>query len=283
MNTEQGIRYNVLGKARRTSEQYTGVDKRLEQYYSERRKTDADFAREFNADLRRKQAESKTADATKRGVPGVDQTNPAKANNPKVPDATKKPGEEKVVRPQPVKVTSLATGVRGEGLANVLKKAETLMKEGKYTSALDQYDAAEAVTPNNPLITLGRGHAEFGAGFYVRAEGHLRQALTADRALLMGQYDLTAMLGEDRLTRLVSELKDQTTKNQNNSTPLFLLAYIAYNTGHEQQALGYLDLAEQRGGDPGGFFKLLKEHWAAGQRGRSAKPDAGRRRRRSRS
>ena len=276
MNTEQGIRYNVLGKARRTSEQYTELDKRLEQYYSERRKTDADFAREFNADLRRKQAESKTADATKRGVPGVDQTNPANPNNPKVPDGTKKPGEEKVVRPQPVKVTSLATGVRGEGLANVLKKAETLMKEGKYTSALDQYDAAEAVTPNNPLITLGRGHAELGAGFYMRAEGHLRQALTADRALLMGQYDLTAMLGEDRLTRLVSELKDQTTKNQNNSTPLFLLAYIAYNTGHEQQALGYLDLAEQRGGDPGGFFKLLKEHWALPDNGADApKPDAG--------
>jgi tetratricopeptide (TPR) repeat protein len=275
--TEQGIRYNVIGKARRTSEQYAELNKRLDQYYSERRKTDSDFAREFNADLRRKQAaESKTADATKRGLPGTDQTNPVNPNPAN--DAAKKPGadKEKVARPQPVKVTSLSTGVRGEGLANVMKKAETLMKEGKFTSALDQYDAAEAVTPNNPLITLGRGNAELGAGFFARAEGHLRQALTTDRALFMGQYDLTAMLGEERLTKLVSELKDQTTKNQTKSTPLFLLAYIAYNTGHEQQALGYLDLAEQRGGDPGGFFKLLKEHWALPDNGAEApKPDAG--------
>ena len=280
MSTEQGIRYNLLGRARRTSEQYTELDKRLEQYYSELRKTDADFAREFNADLRRKAAETKTADATKRGLPGVDQTNPANPNA-NVPDAGKKPGadkeKEKVVRPQPVKVTSLSTGVRGEGLANVMKKAEALMKEGKFTSALDQYDAAEAVTPNNPLITLGRGHAELGAGFFMRADGHLRQALTADRALLMGQYDLTAMLGEERLTKLVSELKEQTTKDPTKATPLFLLAYIAYNTGHEQQALGYLDLAEQRGGDPGGFFKLLKEHWALPDAGggEAPKPDAG--------
>jgi tetratricopeptide (TPR) repeat protein len=284
VNTEQGMRYNLLGRARRTSEQYTELNKRLDQYYTERRKSDADFAREFNADVaRKKQADAKTADARNGKLAGADATNPA--NPPGGPDAGKKPGgpnapgadadKPKVARPQPVKVATLSAGVRGEGLANVMKKAEALMKEGKYTSALDQYDAAEAVTPNNPLITLGRGHAELGAGFYVRADGHLRQALTTDRALLMGQYDLTAMLGEERLTRLVTELKEQTTKEPGKSTPLFLLAYIAYNTGHEQQALGYLDLAEQRGGDQGGFFKLLKEHWALPDAGNEpAKPDA---------
>jgi tetratricopeptide (TPR) repeat protein len=280
VNTEQGIRDNLLGRARRTSTQYTELNRRLDQYYTERRKTDADFAREFNAEKKRQdEAKAKGAETARGATAG--------ANNPNNPNAPQQPGKQPggpgepgkapaAVRPQPVKVTSLATGVRGEGLANVLKKAETLMKEGKYTSALDQYDAAEAVTPNNPLIWLGRAHAELGAGFFLRADGHLRQALSADHALLMGQYDLTAMLGEDRLTKLVSELKDQANRDTTKSTPLFLLAYIAYNTGHEQQALGYLDLAEQRGGDPGGFFKLLKEHWAlpeAGGAPAGAKPE----------
>jgi tetratricopeptide (TPR) repeat protein len=240
VTTEQGIRYNLLGKAHRTSTQYTELDRRLDQYYTERRKTDADFAREFNADKRRlEQAKAKAPETARGATAGAN--NP---NNPNVPgapggaaDNNKAPGP----RPQPVKVTSLSTGVRGEGLANLLKKAETLMKEGKYSSALDQYDAAEAVTPNNPLIWLGRAHAELGAGFFLRADGHLRQALMTDHALLMGQYDLTAMLGEERLTKLVSELKEQANRETTKSTPLFLLAYIAYNTGHEQQALGYLD------------------------------------------
>jgi tetratricopeptide (TPR) repeat protein len=286
VNTEQGMRYNLLGRARRTSEQYTELNRRLDQYYTERRKTDADFAREFNSEMaRKKEAEKAAADAKRGAVAGVDPTKPSTTppgadtgNKPVVPggaDATERP---KVARPQPVKVTSLSTGVRGEGLANVMKKAESLMREGKYTSAMDQYDAAEAVTPNNPLITLGRGHAELGAGFYVRADGHLRQALATDKALLMGQYDLTAMLGEERLTKIATELKEQTQKDPARSaTPLFLLAYIAYNTGHEQQALGYLDLAEQRGGDANGFFKMLKEHWALPEAGAKepAKPNAG--------
>jgi tetratricopeptide (TPR) repeat protein len=275
VTTEQGIRYNVLGKARRTSTQYTELNRRLDQYYTERRKTDADFAREFNADLsKQRQAEAKAKEAQAARGAAAGANNP---NAPRVPGTGNPPGgaadtqKGPVAKPQPVKVTSLSTGVRGEGLANVLKKAETLMKEGKYTSALDQYDAAEAVTPNNPLIWLGRAHAELGAGFFLRADNHLRQALSTDRALLMGQYDLTAMLGEERLAKLVSELKDQANQDKSKSTPLFLLAYIAYNTGHEQQALGYLDLAEQRGGDPNGFFKLLKEHWALPEAG--AKPE----------
>ena len=283
VSTEQGMRYNLLGRARRTSEQYAELNKRLDQFYSERRKSDADFAREYNADvLKKRQADerAKAEEARRNAVAGLDPTKsgPNTLPNPNSPnpaggrDTPAGADKPRAPRPQPVKVGSLATGVRGEGLANVLKKAEALMKEGKYASALDQYDAAEAVTPNNPLIWLGRGNAELAAGFFMRADGHLRQALATDRALLMGQYDLTAMIGEERLTRIVGELKDQANRDATKATPLFLLAYIAYNTGHEQQALGYLELAEKRGGDAG-FFKLLKDHWALPDGGDAAKPD----------
>src|SRR3712207_7039449 len=58
----------------------------------------------------------------------------------------------------------------------------------------------------------------------------------------------TLFRSEERVGRLASELKEQTVRDATKPTPLFLLAYLAYNTGHEQQALGYLDLAEQRAG-----------------------------------
>ena len=49
------------------------------------------------------------------------------------------------MKPEPVKVESFATGVKAEGLANLLARAEDLMKQGKYITALDQFAAAEAV------------------------------------------------------------------------------------------------------------------------------------------
>jgi tetratricopeptide (TPR) repeat protein len=250
---EQGVRYNLLGAARRTSTQYAELNKRLEQYNTTHPKTDSDYARQFNAEVKaRNDAAEAKAQAGKNN------------NTNTTPDLTHPDKTEKTTgkKPQPLKIKSLAQGVVGEGLSNVLKKAESLMKEGKFASALDQYDAAEAVTPNNPLIWLGKANAELGAGFFKRAEAHLQQAYSTDNALMMGQYDLGAMLGEDRLTKLVSELKDNYSKDKTQSMPLFLLAYIAYNTGHEPQAMAYLDLAEKMGNAQAPFYKSLQQHWS---------------------
>jgi tetratricopeptide (TPR) repeat protein len=264
VNTDQGVRYNVLGAARRTSTQYAELNRRLEQFNADRPKTDADFAREFNTEFKAKRDADKAAAAAKdKAAAGANDL----ATRPRLPGNDAVPGKDDatgVAKPKkaPLKVNTLAQGVVGEGLGNVLKKAEALMKQGKYASALDQYDAAEAVTPKNPLIWLGRANAELGAGFYTRAEAHLKQAFVTDQALLMGQYDLAGMIGEDRLTKLVMDLKELANKDSTQSMPVFLLGYIAYNTGHEPQALAYLDLAEKRAGNESGFYKMLREHWA---------------------
>lgn len=262
VNTDQGVRYNVLGAARRTSTQYAELNKRLEQFNADRPKNDADYAREFNAEFKAKRDADKAAAAAK--VKAAAGSNDL-ANRPRVPgdnDVPKNNTDIPKPKKAPLKIETLSKGVVGEGLGNVLKKAEALMKEGKYASALDQYDAAEAVTPKNPLIWLGRANAELGAGFYTRAEAHLKQAFITDQALLMGQYDLTNMIGEDRLTKLVADLKDLANKNNTQATPVFLLGYIAYNTGHEPQALAYLDLAEKRAPGDAAFYKALRDHWA---------------------
>ena len=80
--------------------------------------------------------------------------------------------------------------------------------------------------------------------------------------LLVAQYDLTSMLGEQRLQSLVRDLKEISKQNPTEARPLFLLSYIAYNTGHEQEAQAYLDLADKRSGGADRFYKLLRENWA---------------------
>ena len=136
------------------------------------------------------------------------------------------------------------------------------MKEGKFSSAIEVYGAAEAVAPNQPLIWVGRANAELGAAYYNRAAAHLKQAFAGDQALLMGQYDLRTFLGEDRLQSVIKDLKDIANSDPKSATPVFLLAYISYNTGNESHASAWLDLAEKRseGKDP--IYKLLREHWS---------------------
>jgi tetratricopeptide (TPR) repeat protein len=165
-------------------------------------------------------------------------------------------------RPEPVRIESLAAGVKAEQLKGVLSRAEALMKEGKYVSALEQYNTAAEVVPNNGLVMIGQAHAELAAGYYRKAEDHLRRAFEADPVLTMAQFDLRQSIGRERLSVLISDLKEIARKQEQDHGPVFLLAYLAYNTGAEQQAGMYLDLAQKRAGADDKLYRLLKMNWA---------------------
>ena len=170
---------------------------------------------------------------------------------------------EGILPPQPdipLKIASFAEGVKATGLKNLLTDAERAMQAGKFTQALDYYDGAAAVAPNNPLIMVGRSIAELGAGYYARAQMHLEQVLSTDPALLMARYDLKAFYGEQRLQYIVRDLKDVAQTESKQSRPLFLLAFIAYSMENEQRAADYLNLAQQRGGSKE-FYDKLREYW----------------------
>jgi tetratricopeptide (TPR) repeat protein len=189
--------------------------------------------------------------------------NPALAGQSRPGDAAKPawPRASAVSRPEPVKVVSLSTGVGGRGVADLLASAETSMKEGRFAAALDRYDQAERVAPGSALVTLGRAHAELGSSYYTRAAAHLRQALEADPALLVGQYDLQGFLGEQRLKTVRDDLAAIAAQERNGAAPAFLLAYVAYNTGDARAAAGYLDEAEKRTGGADPLFAAIRRHW----------------------
>jgi tetratricopeptide (TPR) repeat protein len=159
-----------------------------------------------------------------------------------------------------LRITSFAEGVKAAGLRDLLSRAETSMRDGRFTAALDNYDAAIAVAPNNPLLLIARANAELGAGYYARAQTHIEQTFAADSSLLLAQYDLRVFYGPERLQYLVRDLKDVAQTESGQARPLFLLAYIAYNTNNPQSAADYLAMAERRGGkDP--VFDKLRTFW----------------------
>lgn len=179
---------------------------------------------------------------------------------PRVPvpaDAPPAPTEA----PTALKITSLAQGIPAAGLRDLMTTAEQLLKDGKYDSAIEKYDAAAMVAVENPLITLGRAQAELGATYYRRAENDLRRAIEREPALLKGEYDLRTFLGQERLQYVVQDLKALADREPTDARSMLLLAYIAYNTGMAEQAAAFLNEAAKRAGGNDRTVDLMRQVW----------------------
>jgi hypothetical protein len=175
---------------------------------------------------------------------------------------------------EPVQIKSLAADVQAKGLRDLLTSAEDLMRQEKYAAALDKYNAASEVAPNNPLITVGRAHAELAASYYRRAETDLRDALAAAPHLVQAQFDLKTLVGPDRLQIVVKDLKELAAADPQQARPLLLLAYIAYNTGNADQAATYLEQAEKRAQGDDTLLKAWRQNWKLPKGGSGDASDA---------
>jgi tetratricopeptide (TPR) repeat protein len=163
--------------------------------------------------------------------------------------------------PTPMQINSIAQGVASKSLADLLSRAEEQTQKQEYAKAIESYDEAVSVAPNNALIPIGRANAELGGSYYRQSELDLRAAFKEDSSVLLAQYDLQKLLGAQRLQYVVTDLKELASDSPEDPTPVFLLAYIAYNTHHEDKAAGWLDVAQRRAGGNDDVIPMLKKYW----------------------
>lgn len=169
------------------------------------------------------------------------------------PETTPEPGVSAVEARarQTLQIRSLAERYTDEGLKGLLASAESLVKEGRFASAVDRYEAARKFAPQDPTLLVGRAHAELGGGFYARAAASLRTALAMDAASLGGRYDLRSSWTPARTQAVVDDLKRLAVDNKDDALPVTLLAYLAYHTGDAGRAVELLGEANRRQpGDP---------------------------------
>jgi tetratricopeptide (TPR) repeat protein len=251
VTTGQGTQNRLVVPPAEQSSQYKELLRRMQNRTGD---TSGQEARDFNA-LRRAQEQGKKApqpgDPRQPGAidpPGVAPRTPAAPVRPSprpnpgdaLPPTPAAPESGPPVPTEPKPIASLATGFNSKGLADLLADAERLMKEEKYESAAARFDQAARVVPNNPMVTLGRGIAELGGGNYGRADQTLRRSIGAEPALLMGRYDLNALLGEKRVQALTKDLKEVADTSPKEVRPRLLLAFLAYNTGNGPDADKYV-------------------------------------------
>jgi tetratricopeptide (TPR) repeat protein len=239
---------------------YAALQKRLEAFDNSHPVSDEEANREFRELLRQRQA---LKNGEKPGANPDLGTNPDLTGGGPGPGAGTTGGTPAGPVAPPVQVTSIATGISSRELANLLNQAEELTQKQQYGKAMEVYTQAYEAAPNNPLILIGRANAEIGGSYYRQAESDLRLAFSQDKAMLMGQYDLQKVLGDERLQYVIAQLKQIATDSKDNPTPLFLLAYISYNTHNESKAKDYLTDAAAR--NPNGVndpvIPMLEKYW----------------------
>jgi hypothetical protein len=268
LDTGEGLQARMMVPAAQQTTANAQLQARLDEINGTKKpQNDVEASQEFNKQL----AAAKAAQEKQGTQPGQNQqTNTTNQPTDQNAAPTQTGANKNTPPPQ---IHSFAEGVKAKGLGDILKKGEDLMKQGKWFSAIEQYDQAEQVVPNNMLVAIGRANAELGGSYYGRAEADIRRAFTQDPATLEGQYDLRTMIGDDRLQFLVGDLKDIANKNPTQPRAPFLLAYIAYNTGNDRMAAGYLDLAEKRAGAGDTFYTLVRKHWTLPDKGDTQAPD----------
>lgn len=161
----------------------------------------------------------------------------------------------------PIKVTTLAEGIKAKGLHDLLAGAEDLIRQGKYDLAIQNYNQAQRVAPNNPLSLLGRANAELAAEYYARAEQDLRTAYRINPGLLLLQFDLETLLPNGRASDLRKDLQDLAQKDVKSERPWFMLAYLDYNSNDSATAQKDIFEAEQRSGRADATLRRMRQYW----------------------
>ena len=251
INTQQTIRNRLAAPPPgMQSAQLDELQKRMDRYKAGRPMTDAEAQRQFmeqkrQADAIAAQKKVETSTPITGGVgAGVGrQQTPA----------------------TPLVMHSLADGVKARGLHDLLASAEDLMRQSRFEQAVDKYNQAGRVAPNNVLPALGRAIAELGAGYYAQADRDLHLVYRGSPELLYGQVDLNAMLSTQRLSFVRRDLTGLTQSDPNSERPWFLLAFVAYNSGDPVEAQRALKEAETHGGTSDRLIPQLREHWTTAE------------------
>jgi hypothetical protein len=262
LNTGQGQQNTLLIPPAKQSKQLQELERRFSTMKG--KPDDVEAARRLNEEL--KAQKEGTGTLAKPGDVAPGQVAPGQVAPGAAPGITPdshlgKPADDAAARPdqkpilngdsavneKPLIITSLATGTPAKGLSDLLKTAEDKMRQGKYTEAVDTYETAQHVAPNNPFVYLGRSFAELGSSYYGKADLDLRRAVIVDPAVLAGRYDLNGFLGQDRVGFVSDELTKMST-TEKGARPWVLLAFVAHNTGDDTAAAKDLDEASTRGG-----------------------------------
>lgn len=167
---------------------------------------------------------------------------------------------EQISVPLP-EIVSLA-GDNTSQFAEHVRRAEAALAEERFFDAESWFDVALYYTPDHPLATAGRVHAQIGAGKYRSAALGLRRLFESHPELINSRYSPGLLPPLPRLVTASEELTEMLDRPGETIEAGLLLAYIGHVTQREDLVAAGLDDLERKQPEDA-LANVLRRVWAA--------------------
>lgn len=111
-----------------------------------------------------------------------------------------------------------------------MSAGESFLSEGRFFDAEDRFLRALAASPSDPLASIGRSHAQLGAGLYLSAAANLHAVLAEHPEMIGTRYDRALLFSDARCAEIANEMRADLQKpgTMLGRDASLLLAYLGY-------------------------------------------------------
>lgn len=167
-----------------------------------------------------------------------------------------------------------------------VSRAKAMMEQGRFFEAEQRFTMALAARPGDAVASIGRVHAQIGAGLDLSAAVNLRAFMVEHPEFVGARYEPGLLPGEERLRVAANRLRehlDAEDGQRRRRESALLLAYVSFHLGDRVSTiLGLERLGEGEVGQRDPLTPLLRAVWLDGEDAdegeRAGGPDEGARR-----
>jgi hypothetical protein len=158
-----------------------------------------------------------------------------------------------------------------------MQSAQDYLSRGRYFDAEGAFSMAIQSRSGDVMASIGRVHAQIGAGLYLSAALNLRTLLTAHPEVAGTTYEEGLLPASSRVPGVVADLREQIRRGPPRSHSAgLILAYVGWLTGDTGLIREGLDAMDDHEGPPDPLVTLLGSFWL-GSEGPDDSADGGER------
>ena len=150
--------------------------------------------------------------------------------------------------------------------AENMRLGESLLADARWFDAEERFSAALRLSPGDPMASIGRLHAQLGAGLYLSAGVNFDRLFRANPELMAAKYDERLLPRKGRLKRIDARLRLNAQRSDDQAiSSALLMAYLAYQFDDRltlEDAFAALDrIHAERNDEPDILETTLREVW----------------------
>lgn len=148
-----------------------------------------------------------------------------------------------------------------------MRRGEQALSTGRYFDAEESFSTCLSLRPGDVAASVGRVHAQLGAGMYLSAALNLRMTLGAHPEAVGERYGANLLPSAARCDEIIQELRTNArSQDRLGYESAILLAYLGFQTGDRAVAVEGLDSIDRLAGGAANpidsrFVELVRRVW----------------------